>query len=138
MVYSHAAANFLIPQKAPCTTSRLLLLCPSSLLFLPAFLYFPISGSRYHCLLFHGATISCMAPSMIIRPFIYFILRHGARGLWPKDEKERRKVENMQAGKQTNKQNFHRRLLLASPLLRITISSPVIHRLREIRENMKW
>jgi hypothetical protein len=122
MVYSHAAANFLIPQKAPCTTSRLLLLCPSSLLFLPAFLYVPISSSRYHCLLFHGATISCMAPSMIIRPFISFVLRHGARGLWPKDEKERRKVENMQAGKQTSKTFI---VVFSSPLRSSALLSPL-------------
>jgi hypothetical protein len=71
--------------------------------------------------------------------YFYFILRHGARGLRSKDEKESRKVETVTAAKETrkhtskqaNKQTY-RRSLLASPLLRITVSSPVIHRLRKI------
>jgi hypothetical protein len=33
--------------------------------------------------------------------FIYFIPRHGARGLRPKDEKESKKVETVTAAKET-------------------------------------
>jgi hypothetical protein len=35
--------------------------------------------------------------------FIYFILRHGAHGLWPKDEKESKKGETVTAAKETRK-----------------------------------
>jgi hypothetical protein len=35
--------------------------------------------------------------------FIYFILRHGARGLWPKDEKESKKGETLTAANETRK-----------------------------------
>jgi hypothetical protein len=35
--------------------------------------------------------------------FIYFILRHGAHGLWPKDEKESKKGEIVTAAKETRK-----------------------------------
>jgi hypothetical protein len=35
--------------------------------------------------------------------FIYFVLRHGARGLWPKDEKESKKGETLTAANETRK-----------------------------------
>jgi predicted membrane protein len=40
---------------------------------------------------------------LFIYLFIYFILRHGARGLRPKDEKESKKVETATAAKETRK-----------------------------------
>jgi hypothetical protein len=47
-------------------------------------------------LLMRGANGSCDL-------FIYFILRHGARGLWPKDEKKIKKGETVIAAKETRK-----------------------------------
>jgi hypothetical protein len=39
-----------------------------------------------------------------VRRFVYFNLRHGVRGLRPKDEKECRKVGTVTAAKETRKQ----------------------------------
>jgi hypothetical protein len=45
-------------------------------------------------------SITCRSGCFL---FIYFILRHGAHGLWPKDEKESKKGETVTATKETRK-----------------------------------
>jgi hypothetical protein len=61
------------------------------------------------------------APSYEERDlFIYFILRLGAHGLWPKDEKESKKGETVTAAKETRKHTNKQAKLLPSLSPRLT------------------
>jgi hypothetical protein len=79
-------------------------------------------GKRY----VDGAS-ALWTASMLAESFFFFILRHGAHGLWPKDEKERKKGEKVTAAKETRKHTKKQAKLL--PSLSPRLSAPQHYRL---------
>jgi hypothetical protein len=67
------------------------------------------------------------SPNCYFYLFIYFILQHGAHGLWPKDEKESKKGETVTAAKETRKHTNKQAKLL--PSLSPRLSAPQHYRL---------